>query len=102
VDLSREDRLVTGAGSGIGRATAVLLGEEGAAAVVVSDVDEAKAKETVGLLQQSGHEALAIRADVSQVDDVNALVATTIERYGRLDCAVNNAGIRGEPKSWVT
>jgi NAD(P)-dependent dehydrogenase (short-subunit alcohol dehydrogenase family) len=90
--------LVTGAGSGIGRATAELLGEEGAAAVVVSDLDEAKAQETVELLRKSGHEALAIRTDVSRADEVDALVATTIDRYSRIDCAVNNAGVRGQPR----
>jgi NAD(P)-dependent dehydrogenase (short-subunit alcohol dehydrogenase family) len=87
--------LVTGAGSGIGRATARLAGEEGAAVVVVSDVDESKAMETVRSMQEAGYEALAVGTDVSDVDQVNSLIDTIVERYGRLDCAVNNAGVRG-------
>ena len=87
--------LVTGAGSGIGRCTALLLGDEGAAGVVVSDADEASALDTVRLMDAKGQTAIAVRADVSEVDDVQALVAVTVARFGRLDSAVNNAGVRG-------
>jgi NAD(P)-dependent dehydrogenase (short-subunit alcohol dehydrogenase family) len=87
--------LVTGAGSGIGRATALLCGNEGAAVVVVSDVDEVGAVETAQLLEKGGREAMAVRTDVARVDEVDALIDTVVERYGRLDCAVNNAGVRG-------
>ena len=88
--------LVTGAGSGIGRATALLCGAEGARAVVVSDVDEESAAQTAKLLSNDGHEAVAVRTDVSDARDVEELVSSTVERYGRLDCAVNNAGVRGK------
>ena len=87
--------LVTGAGSGIGRATALLFAAEGAQAVVVSDVDEDTAQETLQLLKKEGHEGIAVRTDVSRPEEVDALVASTVAQYGRLDCAVNNAGVRG-------
>jgi NAD(P)-dependent dehydrogenase (short-subunit alcohol dehydrogenase family) len=88
--------LVTGAGSGIGRCTALLFGDEGAAGVVVSDADEATAGETVRLMEEKGHKAIAVRADVSKVGEVEALVAAAVDQFGRLDCAVNNAGVRGD------
>ncbi len=88
--------LVTGAGSGIGRATALLFGAEGARAVVVSDVDEESAVQTAKLLASEGHEAVAVRTDVANGREVEELIASTVERYGRLDCAVNNAGVRGK------
>ena len=87
--------LVTGAGSGIGRCTALLLGDEGAAGVVVSDANESSAVETATMMKARGHADIAVRADVSAVGDVEALIAASIDRFGRLDCAVNNAGVRG-------
>lgn len=87
--------LVTGAGSGIGRATALLFGSEGAGGVVVSDVDGTAARETAQMIADRGQRAVAVAADVSKVDDVDRMIHTAIERYGRLDCAVNNAGVRG-------
>ncbi len=86
--------LITGAGSGIGRATALAFAA-GGAAVVVSDVNETGGQETVGLIEQAGGQAIFIGADVSQPDEVAALVAETVRGYGRLDIAVNNAGIGG-------
>jgi NAD(P)-dependent dehydrogenase (short-subunit alcohol dehydrogenase family) len=86
--------LVTGAGSGIGRASAIAFAREGAK-VVVSDLDEAGGKGTVDLLTQSSHEALFLRTDVTDEMQVEALVRGTIEAFGRLDCAHNNAGITG-------
>lgn len=86
--------LVTGAASGIGRATARAFAADGAA-VVVSDIDADGGETTVGMIRDAGGEATFIRADVSQADDVAALVRGTVERYGRLDCAHNNAGIAG-------
>lgn len=86
--------LITGAGSGIGRATALAFGAAGAA-VVVSDVHETGGQETVALVAQAGGEAFFVGADVSRPDEVAALVAETVRRYGRLDIAVNNAGIGG-------
>jgi NAD(P)-dependent dehydrogenase (short-subunit alcohol dehydrogenase family) len=86
--------LVTGAGSGIGRACALKFALEGAK-VVVSDVSIEGSNETVRLIREAGGEATFIKADVSRTADVEALIQATVERYGRLDCAHNNAGIGG-------
>jgi NAD(P)-dependent dehydrogenase (short-subunit alcohol dehydrogenase family) len=87
--------LVTGAGSGIGRATALLFGEQGATGVAVSDIDLEAAEETCDLLRSAGHDAFASQVDVSDSTMVDGLLASTLERYGHVDCAVNNAGTRG-------
>ncbi len=84
--------LVTGAASGIGRATAEIFAREGAKVAVV-DLNEAGAKETVASIEGAGGEAIAIRTDVSDEAAVEQMVATTIARFGRLDAAMNNAGI---------
>ena len=86
--------LVTGAAAGIGRATALAFAREGAA-VVVSDMQVAGGKETVEQIKAIGGKAVFVEADVRQAKDVAALVATTVDTYGRLDCACNNAGIEG-------
>lgn len=87
--------LVTGAGSGIGRATAELFAREGAR-VVVADIDVPSGEQTVTTINDTGGEAIFIRTDVSQSVDVQALIAQIIETYGRLDCACNNAGLQGD------
>jgi NAD(P)-dependent dehydrogenase (short-subunit alcohol dehydrogenase family) len=87
--------LITGAGSGIGRSCATVLAKRGAK-VVVSDVDVAGGQESVKLIAQAGGEATFVRADVSLSEEVESLVNQTVEAYGRLDIAVNNAGIGGE------
>ncbi len=86
--------LVTGSGSGIGRASALTFAREGAQ-VVVSDVAVEGGEETVQLIKNAGGEAMFIKADVSQAAQVEALIAKAVEAYGRLDCAHNNAGIEG-------
>src|SRR5919198_4460731 len=86
--------LVTGGGSGIGRASALTFAREGAK-VVVADVAVEGGEETVRLIQQGGGEALFVKADVSQAAEVEALVARAVQTYGRLDCAHNNAGVGG-------
>jgi NAD(P)-dependent dehydrogenase (short-subunit alcohol dehydrogenase family) len=86
--------LVTGAAGGIGRATAVAFGRRGAR-VVIADVADLAA--TAAEVRGAGAEVLAVTCDVSRDDDVRALVARAVERFGRLDCAYNNAGIEGEP-----
>src|SRR5947209_150066 len=86
--------LVTGAGSGIGRASALAFAAAGTQ-VAVSDVDADGGEGTVELIRAAGGEASFIRADVSQAGDVDELVRTTVARYGRLDYAHNNAGIAG-------
>jgi NAD(P)-dependent dehydrogenase (short-subunit alcohol dehydrogenase family) len=86
--------LVTGAGSGIGRATALAFAVEGAG-VVVADLEDEGGRETVDRIETAGGETTFIRADVSVPAEVRSLVSRTVEVYRRLDCAHNNAGISG-------
>ena len=83
--------IVTGASSGIGRATAISFGKAGAKEVVVARRTD-KGEETVRLVQEAGSEAGFIQADVTKASDIEAMVKKTIETYGRLDYAFNNAG----------
>lgn len=87
--------LVTGGGSGIGRAAAFLFAREGAR-VVVANRTEKTGQETVGLLQRAGGTGFFRATDVSQPAQCEALVRSALETYGRLDMAFNNAGIGGE------
>ncbi|MFN8529231.1 MAG: SDR family oxidoreductase [Anaerolineae bacterium] len=87
--------LVTGAASGIGRATALSFAREGAS-VIVSDMNAEGGSETVRLIMAAGGQAFFHAADVSKADQVEALIHAAITHYGRLDCAFNNAGIGGE------
>ena len=84
--------LVTGAATGIGRAVAVAFAEHGAN-LVIGDVNEDAAGETMGHLTRAGAEAVFVRTDVSDEADVKRLVSEAVRRFGRLDCAFNNAGI---------
>lgn len=84
--------IVTGGGSGIGRVTARLFAREGAK-VVVADWDEDGAKQTVAEIEAEGFEALALATDVSEEASVAAMVRATVDRFGRLDCASNNAAL---------
>ena len=84
--------LITGGTAGIGRATAVAFARHGAR-VVVSGRREAEGKESVAFVEKVGGKGLFVRADVSREEDVVALVARTVEHFGRLDIAFNNAGV---------
>jgi NAD(P)-dependent dehydrogenase (short-subunit alcohol dehydrogenase family) len=86
--------LVTGAGSGIGRAAALAFAEEGAR-VVVCDVHTENGEDTVRTIRESGGTADFVAADVSKSSEVENLVYQTVKRHGRLDFAFNNAGIEG-------
>jgi len=88
--------LVTGATSGIGRATAVAFAREGAK-VVVSGRRETEGNQTVALIRKAGGDATFVKTDVASEADVAALVAKTLSTYGRLDAAFNNAGVEGRP-----
>jgi NAD(P)-dependent dehydrogenase (short-subunit alcohol dehydrogenase family) len=87
--------LVTGGGSGIGRATSLLLAKQGAKVMIADYVPES-AERTVKLIKDAGGNASCIAADVSIPMQVEAMIAKTIEVYGRLDGAFNNAGIEGK------
>jgi NAD(P)-dependent dehydrogenase (short-subunit alcohol dehydrogenase family) len=86
--------LVTGGGSGIGHATALVFAREGAK-VVVADVLVEGGEATVSQINNGGGEAVFIKTDVSQDTEVEAMVQKAVATYGRLDCAFNNAGIAG-------
>src|SRR3954464_13776081 len=83
---------VTGATGGIGRATALAFAREGAS-VVATDVNLDGARETTRLIEETGGEALAVSCDVSHSDEIRAAIGATVDRFGRLDVAFNNAGI---------
>lgn len=92
--LDGKTALVTGGGSGIGRAASVAYANEGAR-VVVADVNVEGGEETVQQIKEAGGEAILVHADVSRPEDTEAMVAQAVEAFGSLDCAFNNAGISG-------
>jgi NAD(P)-dependent dehydrogenase (short-subunit alcohol dehydrogenase family) len=87
---------VTGAGSGIGRATAIAFARDGAR-VAVADVTEDANRETARMIEDLGGQALAVTCDVTSADDVRRAIDETVETFGRLDVAFNNAGIEHAP-----
>jgi NAD(P)-dependent dehydrogenase (short-subunit alcohol dehydrogenase family) len=92
--LSAKVVLVTGAGSGIGQATALTMAREGAS-VVIADRDEAAGTATLEMITGQGGRGLTIIVDTSQARGVETLVRRAVDCFGRLDCAVNNAAVRG-------
>jgi len=92
--------LVTGGGSGIGRATALKLAKEGAKVMIADYVPEG-GERTVRMIEEAGGKASFVAADVSVTKQVEAMVAKTIASYGRIDCAFNNAGIEGRMANTV-
>jgi len=87
--------LITGAASGIGRATASIFAREGAR-LLLADLQEEGGNETLATVHGAGAEAIFLKVDVAQWDDVERMVAKAVETFGRLDCAFNNAGIDGK------
>ena len=94
-DMNGKVAIVTGGSSGIGLETALAFARKGAN-VVIADVDEKGGKEAVQAVEKEGSEAIFVETDVSDSEHVQALVDKTMERFGRLDYAVNNAGVGGE------
>ncbi len=86
--------IITGAGSGIGRGTALAFAREGAV-VVVSDINEESGQEAVAFIESEGGRAACIPCDVADTSQIADLVKKTVEQFGRLDVAINNAGIGG-------
>jgi NAD(P)-dependent dehydrogenase (short-subunit alcohol dehydrogenase family) len=92
--MSGKVALVTGATSGIGRATALAFAKEGARVVAVADFNVAGGKETVQLVEKAGSEGLFVKCNVSKAEEVKALVGATVKEFGRLDFVCNNAGVQ--------
>ena len=93
--LEEKVALITGAASGIGRATSLLFAEQGAK-LVLADVDETGNRETARLVAERGGEALCVGCDVTDSAQVQELVDAAVQNHGRLDCAFNNAGVGGQ------
>ncbi|MFC4409247.1 3-oxoacyl-[acyl-carrier-protein] reductase [Chungangia koreensis] len=91
--LNGKTAIVTGGSRGIGRSIAIMLAEEGAKVVVNYSGSQAKAEEVVELIRQNGGEAIAIQANVSSSESVQAMVGEALSHYGSVDILVNNAGI---------
>ena len=92
MQLTGKSAIVTGASRGIGSAIAIDLAARGALVVVNYNSSEASAQEVVAAITSAGGKAIAIKGDVSKLDEANALVKAAIDAYGRLDILVNNAG----------
>jgi NAD(P)-dependent dehydrogenase (short-subunit alcohol dehydrogenase family) len=97
-DLQGKVAIITGGTSGIGRDTAILFAQNGAK-VVISGRREKEGNDCIAEIRKAGGEAIFVKGDVSKTADVQKLVQTTVEKYGRLDVAFNNAGIEG---TWVS
>jgi len=93
-DLENKVALITGGTTGIGRDTAVLFAKHGAK-VVISGRREPQGRETVALVKAAGGDGIFVQSDVSKSSDVQTLVKKTVDTYGRLDIAFNNAGVEG-------
>jgi NAD(P)-dependent dehydrogenase (short-subunit alcohol dehydrogenase family) len=100
ISFENKVALVTGAAMGVGLATARMFAEAGASVVLSDQNAEALAAATEAL-KAAGHRVLAVRCDVSRAEEVDAMVRRTVDTYGRLDAAFNNAGIQVPPNAVV-
>ncbi len=98
-DFENKVVLITGAATGIGRATALAFARRGAK-IAIGDVDS-RAEETVKLIEEEGGEAIFIKTNVVDSADVQAMVKNTVEHFGRIDHAFNNAGVLSEPNKFA-
>jgi 3-oxoacyl-[acyl-carrier protein] reductase len=89
--LSGRTALITGSGSGLGQACALLFAEEGAK-IAVADIDEKAAQHTAELIKEKGGDAISVKADVAKASDAAMMVKIAVDKYGRLDILFNNAG----------
>lgn len=92
MQLQGKSIIITGAGSGVGRAAALLFASEGGS-IVVADVRDDWAKETVQLIEQAGGQAIAVHCDVTSEPDIVATIEAAVREYGQLDVMYNNAGV---------
>src|SRR5216684_5918732 len=92
--LANKIALITGAGSGMGRAASLLFAKEGAR-IACADIDEKGAQETAHMIEADGGEAFAVKSDVSKSANAEAMVAATLEKFGAPNVLYNNAGIEG-------
>src|ERR1700759_4966456 len=92
--LRNQKELVTGGSSGIGEACALALGRAGASVAVNHHSDGAEAERVVTAIRQSGSEAVALQADVSQEEQVQAMFGEVVQRFGTIDILINNAGLQ--------
>jgi len=94
--LANKVAIVTGAGSGFGRGSAILFAKEGAK-VVIADINDAGGKETVDTIKSNGGEAIFVHTDISKVSDAENLIKTTKDKFGKIDILFNNAGMPHRP-----
>ncbi len=94
--LANKAAIITGAGSGLGRASAILFAKEGAK-VVVADINDAGGEEAVAAIRSSGGEAIFVHTDVSKASDAKNLIKTTKDKFGKIDIILNSAGVPQRP-----
>jgi NAD(P)-dependent dehydrogenase (short-subunit alcohol dehydrogenase family) len=86
--------VITGAATGIGKATAILFAKEGAS-VVIADIKDKESNETVKMITESGGEAIFTHTDLTAISELEKMIKTAVDTYGRLDIFYHNAGIAG-------
>jgi len=99
-DLANKVAIITGATSGIGQDTAVLFAEQGAM-VVLAGRREKEGADVLALVRKAGGDGIFVKTDVAKATDVERLVKTTVDRFGRIDVAFNNAGVEGNWKPMI-